>query len=108
MGKARTVHPENLEVRARNLPGRGGSQDLAAPGEGQGAGARQGTQTPENQTASELEELEAATQDQQHQDQVSGQVVPTPRGALRRLPRSHRSVRTSERHYHPKSTSRHS
>src|SRR5215213_10900511 len=92
MGKARTVHPENLEVRARNLPGRGGSQDLATPREGQGAGARQGTQTPEIQTASELKELEATKQDQQHPDQDSGQVILTPRGALRWLPRSHRTA----------------
>src|SRR5215208_3366055 len=86
----------------------GGSQDLATPGEGKGAGARQGTQTPEIQTASELEDLEATKQDRQHPGQNSGQVIIAPRGALRWLPRSHLSVRRSERHYHPKSASRHS
>src|SRR5215208_1787684 len=108
MGKARTLHPEDLEVRARYLPGGDGSQDLATPGEGQGVGARQGKRTPEIQTASELEDLEATKQDRQHPHQNSGQVILTPRRALRWLPRSHRSLRRSERRYHPKSTSRHS
>src|SRR5918998_5172816 len=107
MGERRTVRPENLEGRARYLLRLDGSQDLATSAEGQGVGARQGTQTPEIQTASELKDLEATKQDQQHPSQDSGQVILTPRGAVRRLPRSHRSasVRRSERHYHPKSTS---
>src|SRR5215217_1817217 len=107
MGKARTVYPEDLEVRARYLPGGDGSQDLASPGEDQGVGARQGTQTPEIQTASELEDLEATKQDRQHPHQNSGQVIPMPQRALRCLELT-RYVQRSERHYHPKSTSRHS
>src|SRR5215211_8700870 len=120
MEKAETVHPGNLEGRARYFPGRNGSQDLATSAEGQGAGARQGTQTPEIQTATELEDLETTEQDQRHPGQDSGQVTNPQtkrerealslREALRRLARGQRvaSVRRSERHYHPKSTSRHS
>src|SRR3712207_3978122 len=100
MGKTGSLRPGNVEGGALYLPGRDGGQNLATAAEGQGAGARQETKSPETQAAEELQNLEAGQQDQRLKGQDRGKVV-----SLRRSPPG---AGAPWRGYHPKSTPRYS